>query len=77
MRERELREALQNAFMTVTISRKVQRDVTERSRQFNETRTPREALELYIEQSEKLTPHRERLLQFADPLLQSVQEQDA
>jgi exonuclease SbcD len=77
VRERELREALQNAFMTVTISRKVQRDVTERSRQFNETRTPREALELYIEQSEKLTPHRERLLQFADPLLQSVQEQDA
>ncbi len=77
VRERELREALQNAFMTVTIARKVQRDVTERSRQFNETRTPREALELYIEQSEKLIPHRERLLQFADPLLQAVQEQDA
>jgi exonuclease SbcD len=76
VREREIREALQNAFLTVAISRKVQRDVTERSRQFNETRTPREALELYIERTEKLTPHRERLLQFADPLLQSVHEQD-
>ena len=76
VRERELREALQNAFMTVTISRRVQRDVTERSRQFNETRTPREALELYIERTEKLTPHRERLLQFAEPLLQAVHEQD-
>ncbi|MCW3052364.1 MAG: Exodeoxyribonuclease subunit, partial [Chthonomonadales bacterium] len=76
VRERDLREALQNAFMTVSISRRVQRDVTERSRQFNESRTPREALELYIERTEKLTPHRERLLQFADPLLQSVHEQD-
>jgi exonuclease SbcD len=76
VREKELREALQNAFMTVTISRRVQRDVTERSRQFNETRTPREALELYIERTEKLTPHRDRLLQFAEPLLQAVHEQD-
>lgn len=76
VREKELRDALQNAFLTVTISRKVQRDVTERSRQFNETRTPREALELYIERTDKLTAHRERLLHFADPLLLAVQEQD-
>ena len=77
VREKDLRDALQNAFLTVTIARKVQRDVTERSRQFNETRTPREALELYIERTEKLTPHRERLLEFAGPLLSAVQEQDA
>ncbi len=76
VRERDLRDALQTAFLTVTISRRVQRDVTERSRQFNESRTPREALELYIEQTEKLAVHREKLLQFADPLLQAVQEQD-
>ncbi len=77
VREKEIREALQNAFMTVTLSRKVQREVSERSRQFDETRSPRAALELYIERNEKMLPHLEKLMQYADPLLQAVHDQDA
>ncbi|HLK58308.1 MAG TPA: exonuclease SbcCD subunit D [Chthonomonadaceae bacterium] len=75
VREREIREALAPAFMTVSINRKVQRDAALRSRLLTESKTPREALELYIETKDALKPHRERLLAYADPLFKELHDE--
>ena len=75
VREKEIREALSGAFMTVSINRKVQRDAALRSRLLTESKTPREALELYIETKEALIPHRERLMSYADPLFKELHDE--
>jgi exonuclease SbcD len=76
VQEREIREALAPAFMVVSISRRVERDVTTRSRLLTETKTPREALELYIDAQEKYRPHKDRLMEFAEPLFKELSEED-
>ena len=75
VREREIREALSPAFMVVSINRKVERDAATRSRMLTESRSPREALELYIDTKESLRPRKELLLAFADPLINELQEE--
>jgi exonuclease SbcD len=75
VRERDIREALAPAFMVVSINRKVQRDAVTRSRMLTESRSPREALELYIDTKENLVPRKELLLTYADPLFKELQEE--
>jgi exonuclease SbcD len=75
VRDREIREALAPAFMLVSIHRKIQRDTAVRSRMLNESRSPREALELYIETQEPLKPRKEQLMQYADVLFRELQEE--
>lgn len=77
VREREIREALAPAFMVVAIHRKVQRDSAARSRMLTESKSPREALELYIDTTEKLRPHKQRLLEYAEALFVEVDEEEA
>jgi exonuclease SbcD len=77
VREREVREALAPAFMVVSISRRVQRDPAARSRLLTESKSPREALEIYIETKESLKANRESLLAYADPLIKALYEEEA
>ena len=76
VREREIREALSPAFMVVSINRKVQRDAAARSRMLTETKTPREALELYIETKSEWKPRKEQLLAYAEPLFKQLAEEE-
>jgi exonuclease SbcD len=75
VREREIREALAPAFMTVSIVRKVQRDAAIRSRLLTESRSPREALELFIETRPDWLPRKETLLKYAEPLFKELEEE--
>ncbi|HZO86917.1 MAG TPA: exonuclease SbcCD subunit D [Chthonomonadaceae bacterium] len=77
VREREIREALAPAFMIVAINRKVQRDAAARSRLLTESKSPREALELYIDTRENLKARKEQLLAYAEPLIQQLLEEEA
>lgn len=77
VREKEIREALAAAFFIASITRKVERDVAARNRLLTESKSPREALELYIDMNEKFKPHRDRLLAYADPLFQELAEEEA
>lgn len=74
VREREVREALAQAFMVVSITRKVERDAAARSQMLTESRTPREALELYIDTRDNLKPHKAKLLEAAEPLFLELAE---
>lgn len=76
VREREIREALSPAFMVVSINRKVQRDAVARSRMLTETKTPREALELYIETKSEWKPRKEQLVAYAEPLFKQLAEEE-
>jgi exonuclease SbcD len=76
VREREIREALAPAFMVVAIHRKVQRDAAARSRMLTESKSPREALALFIDTKESLKPRKEQLLAYAEPLFQQLLETD-
>ncbi len=75
VREREIREALSPAFMLVSIHRKVTRDAAARSRLLTETKSPREALELYIETRPEWQPRKEILLSYAEPLIRELEEE--
>jgi exonuclease SbcD len=75
VREREIREALAAAFMVVSINRKIRRDSTIRSRMLTESRTPREALELFIDTQETLKPRKEPLIAAAEILIRELREE--
>ncbi len=75
VREREIREALAPAFLVVSINRKVRRDAAIRSKMLTETRTPREALELFIDTQDALKPRKEPLMAAADVLFRELQEE--
>jgi len=75
VREREIREALAAAFMVVSINRKIRRDSTIRSRMLTESRTPREALELFIDTQETLKPRKEPLMAAAEILIRELREE--
>ncbi len=77
VRERDLREALSGAFLVVSVTRKVQRDAQARSRLLTETKTPREALQLYIDANEKYKARRDDLLTLAEPMFRELQEEEA
>ena len=77
VREREIREALAPAFMVVALNRKVERDQAARSRLLTESKSPREALELYIETKDTFKPRKEQLMAFAEPLFQELDAEDA
>ncbi len=72
VREKEVREALSGAFMVVSIVRKVQRGSAARNRLLTETRTPREALELYIDSRPEWQGRKEKLLEYAEPLISAL-----
>lgn len=75
IREAEIREALSSAYMVVSVQRKVRRDAAIRSRMLTESRTPREALDLFIETQPTLKPNKEALMTAADRLFQELQEE--
>jgi exonuclease SbcD len=75
VRERDIREALDPAFMVVSINRRIRRDAAIRSRMLTESRTPREALELFIDTQETLVPRKQELMSAADVLLRQLQEE--
>lgn len=77
VREKEVREALAGAFLVVSIARKVQRSSEARSQLLTESRSPREALSLYIDTRENLKPRRDLLMRYAEPLLQEELARDA
>ncbi len=77
VRERDIREALAPAFLTVSISRKVQRDSAARIRLLTESRSPREALELFLDSKPDWTPRRQQILDCADPLFKELAEEEA
>ena len=76
VREKEIRESLLGAFMVVSINRKVQRDAATRNALLTESRSPREALGLYIDTKETLKPHRERLMNYAEPLFAELADEE-
>lgn len=69
VREKEIRDALSGAFLTVSIVRKVQRSSAARNRLLTETRSPREALELYIDSRPEWHARKQILLDYAEPLI--------
>ena len=75
VREREIREALASAFMVVSVNRKIRRDASIRSRMLTETRTPREALDLYIDTQETLKTRKEPLMAAAETLFRELREE--
>ena len=75
MRDRDIREALAPAFMVVSINRRIRRDAAIRSRMLTESRTPREALDLFIDTQETLVPRKQELMNAADVLLRQLQEE--
>jgi exonuclease SbcD len=77
VREREVREALSAAFLVVAVHRKVERDAAARSRLLTESKSPREALNLYIDTKDALKPHKETLMAFAEPLFKELDEEEA
>ena len=77
VRERDIREALAPAFLTVSISRKVQRDSAARIRLLTESRSPREALELFLDNKPEWTARRDQILTCAEPLLKELAEEEA
>jgi DNA repair protein SbcD/Mre11 len=76
VRDREIRDALAAAFLVVSINRKVERDITTRNRMLTETRTPREALALYIDTKDNFRAHKEQMLAFAEPLFKELSEEE-
>lgn len=77
VREREIREALSAAFLVVSIHRKVERDAAARSRLLTESKSPREALELFIESKDNFKARKETLLNYAEPLFKELDEEEA
>ncbi len=77
VRERELKEALAPAFMIVSIQRRVQREGTLRSREFTEGKSPRENLSLFIDKNATWQPHKQKLLEMAEPLFSELAEEIA
>lgn len=77
VRERDIREALSFAFQVVSIQRKVFRDSVSRSREFSESKTPRDNLSLFLDKNPLLTPHKNRLLELAEPLFAELLEEEA
>jgi len=75
VRDRDIREALAPAFMVVSINRRIRRDAAIRSRMLTETRTPREALDLFIDTQETLVPRKQELMSAADVLIRQLQEE--
>jgi exonuclease SbcD len=75
VREKEIREALSPAFMVVSITPKVQRDAAARSRLLTESRSPREALDLYIDTRPEWQARKAQLLAYAEPLFKELQEE--
>ena len=76
VREKEIRDALSGAFMVVSIVRKVQRSSAARNRLLTETRTPREALELYIDSRPEWHARKEKLLEYAEPLIAAMASEE-
>jgi exonuclease SbcD len=76
VRERDVREALASAFMVVSINRRVERDVAARNRMLTESKTPREALELFIETRDNFRPRKAQLMEAAEPLFNRLLEED-
>ncbi len=77
VREREIREALSFAFQVVSIQRKVFRDSVSRSRDFSESKTPRDNLSLYIDKNPAFTSHKTHLMELAEPLYVELAEEEA
>jgi DNA repair protein SbcD/Mre11 len=77
VREKEIREALAGAFMVVSVNRKIQRDAATRNALLTESRSPREALSMYIDSREKLLPMKAVLMDYAEPLFAELAEEDA
>jgi exonuclease SbcD len=76
VREREIHSALEPAFHTVALIRKVRRDANVRNSRLTEALAPREALEIYIDASERMKPRKELLLRCAEPLFQELRERE-
>lgn len=77
VREKEIRDALAGAFMVVSVNRKIQRDAATRNALLTESRSPREALSMYIDSREKLVPMKTVLMDYAEPLFAELAEEDS
>jgi len=74
LREKEIRAALQDAFMVLSINRQIARDETEiRSRALGEALDPLKALEIYLDSRDTLKGRKEELVRYADALLKEVE----
>ncbi len=73
----EIREALAPAFLTVSLSARVQRDTTARHELLDESKSPREALSMFIDTREQLLPLKDRLLAAAEPLFVEIEAEIA
>jgi exonuclease SbcD len=77
IREAEIREALAGAFMTVSVNRVVERDSIARNALLTESRSPREALALYIDSRPDWHSRKEALMALAEPMFQTLAEEEA
>lgn len=77
VREREIHEALQPAFLIAGVNPRVQREAGARSHLLTELRTPREALKLYLETRDRLKERTEQLLASAEPLFKELEEEES
>ncbi len=77
VREKEIREALAPAFLIVAIRREVARDQRTRTKILTESLDPRQALEHYLDQSEKGCKRKDELMAYADLLLEEMRREEA
>ncbi len=76
VRSKEIKEALSFAHYLVSITPKIERDAASRNRMLTESKTPREALDLYIELRPDWISRRTKILEYAEPLFKSLEEEE-
>ena len=77
VREKEVREALSQAFLVVAIRRDVRRDQLTRTKVLTESLDPAAALDHYLDQSEKGKKRKPELMPYADLLFEELRREEA
>ncbi|MHB1001627.1 MAG: metallophosphoesterase family protein [Armatimonadota bacterium] len=73
LREQEIKDALSDAFMIVSVNRDVSRDTTAmRNKLLNEALDPVQALEMYFDTKDKYQKRRDELMEYARPLIDEL-----
>lgn len=76
VRSKDIKEALSYAYYLVSITPRIERDAAARSRLLTESKTPREALALYLEMRQDWTTRHAKILEYAEPLFKSLEEEE-
>ena len=73
---KDIKEALAFAHYLVSITPRIERDSAARSRMLTESKTPREALDLYLDLRQDWASRRTKILEYAEPLFKALEEEE-